>query len=297
MMLSLLSMMLSLRSSISSMLVAAAIALPGGQPVGMDYLAIDCVNDRLWVPSGNTGAVNVIDVSTGKLRTLEASPPDPRRVPDAPRWARARWRSRARPSGWGTAATTGSAPSTPKTLARGACVKLASMPDGLAFIAGTHELWATTPRDQTLTIVNTNVDTKGATKGAASAPSTVRLEGAPEGYAVDEQRARFYTNLEDKDRTLAIDVKTRKVVASWPTGCGAEGPRGLVLDPKRQLLFSACTDGAVVLDVAHDGAVVGRLKTGAGVDNLDYDATRALLFVASASDGNLTIARVGKTGR
>ena len=36
-------------------LVAAAIALPGGPPVGMDYLAYDPGTDRVWVPAGTPG--------------------------------------------------------------------------------------------------------------------------------------------------------------------------------------------------------------------------------------------------
>jgi hypothetical protein len=37
-----------------SLLVAASIALPGGPPVGMDYLAYDAVNGRVWVPAATT---------------------------------------------------------------------------------------------------------------------------------------------------------------------------------------------------------------------------------------------------
>ena len=52
-------------------LPATGIALPGGPPVSMDYLASDAQNDRVWVPAGNTGKVDVIDVKTGKLTPLE----------------------------------------------------------------------------------------------------------------------------------------------------------------------------------------------------------------------------------
>jgi len=281
----------SMLTSIAPAIVAATIALPGGPPVAMDYLAIDRVNDRLWVPSGNTGAINVIDLPAGKVRTLTGLPTRPASHGGRPNRGMMGPSSVAigRDTVWvGNRGDDALCAFDARTLARGACVKLASMPDGLAFVAGTGELWATTPRDGTLTIVGT--------RGGFAAPVTLRLDGEPEGYAVDEGRGRFYTNLEDKDRTVAVDVKTRKVVASWPTGCGAEGPRGLVLDDKRQLLFSACTSGAVAMDVAHGGAAVGRIETGGGVDNLDYDAARGLLFVASPRDGTLTVARVGKTG-
>ena len=86
------------------------------------------------------------------------------------------------------------------------------------------------------------------------------------------------------------------MVASWPTGCGSDGPRGLALDAQRRLLFAACTDGAVSFDLGKSGKAVGRLKTGGGVDNLDYSAGKRLLYVASARDGKLTVARVADGG-
>jgi outer membrane protein assembly factor BamB len=175
-----------------------------------------------------------------------------------------------------------------KTLAPAGTAQLAVMPDGLAYVARTHELWATTPGDDAIKIVSVG--------GKHAQPAgEVKVDGAPEGYAVDDGRGLFYTNLEDKDRTLAIDVRTRKVVSNWPAGCGAEGPRGLALDAERRLLFVACTDGAIAFDLAH-GKPVGRVKTGGGVDNLEYDARRHRLFIASGKDGLLTIARVADGG-
>jgi hypothetical protein len=86
------------------------------------------------------------------------------------------------------------------------------------------------------------------------------------------------------------------VTATFAPGCGHEGPRGLALDGARRLLFVACTTGAVALDLAHDGRVAGRVGTGGGVDNIDYHAGKHLLYVASAKDGTLTIARAGDGG-
>ena len=124
----------------------------------------------------------------------------------------------------------------------------------------------------------------------------MKVPGTPEGYAADSANGFFYTNLKDKDQTLAIDIKTRKVVATWPTGCGKEGPRGISIDAARHLLLIACTNGAVALDLAHGGKVLGRLETGEGVDNPDYSAARGLLYLASGRSGTLTVARVADDG-
>src|SRR5262249_13670299 len=121
-------------------------------------------------------------------------------------------------------------------------------------------------------------------------------EGSPEGYAVDSSHGVFYTNLEDKDLTLAIDVKSRSVKSRWKPGCGEDGPRGLAVDPALGLLFVACTDNAVALDIKHDGVVRSRLTTGAGVDNIDYLPAKRLLYVAAGREALLTVAHVADDG-
>ena len=58
---------------------AMALTLPGGPPVGMDYLAYDPGSGLVWVPAGNTGRVDVVDTMTGKLtptgQSLDISQP------------------------------------------------------------------------------------------------------------------------------------------------------------------------------------------------------------------------------
>ncbi|HZL16534.1 MAG TPA: hypothetical protein VFG23_02190 [Polyangia bacterium] len=75
-----------------------------------------------------------------------------------------------------------------------------------------------------------------------------------------------------------------------------EGPRGLALDSNHRWLFVACTNGAGVLDLNHSGKLLGRITTDGGVDNLDYDPLRRLLFVASGQGATLVIARVDDGG-
>ena len=51
-----------------------------------------------------------------------------------------------------------------------------------------------------------------------------------QGYSVAAKHGRFYTNLEDKDRTVAVDLKTHEIVATWNPACGGGGRHGLGLD-------------------------------------------------------------------
>src|SRR5713101_2239716 len=268
---------------------AEFLPLPGGpSPIGMDYIAYDPQTNRVWVPAGNTGKTVVVDAATGKMTTVDG-------FPTATMGTRT-----VGPS----SATVGSksvyignrADSTvcavdKHTLKKGSCVKLESMPDGLAYVASVREVWATTPRDNSLTILGPSDKTKGA-----SVKAKIPLEGQPEGYAVDEARGLFITNLEDKDMTLLIDVRTRKVKSTFHPGCGKAGPRGLAIDPARKQIFVACTDKVVVL-ADGDGKILSEAPTGAGVDNIDYLPSRHQLFAASGKEGKLRVFQVSAEGQ
>jgi DNA-binding beta-propeller fold protein YncE len=273
-----------------SALAAESIALPGGPPVGMDYLVADTAHGQVWVPAGNTGTVDVVDIATGKVTPVGGFPTAPPRRPGRPNMGPS-----SATVGDGVAWIGNRGDNTicsidARTLARGACRKLPSMPDGVAYVSATREVWVTTPRDRTITIVPVSKPDPGE-------PASIKIDGDPEGLVIDQARGIFYTNLEDHDRTLAIDVKTRKVVASFPTGCGENGPRGLAIDAERRLLFVACSmRGAVALDLARDGKEVGSVRTGSGVDNIDYAAKPALLLIASGQDGKVSFVRVAKDG-
>jgi DNA-binding beta-propeller fold protein YncE len=93
-----------------------------------------------------------------------------------------------------------------RSFAKGKCHRLDSMPDGLASVDGMTEVWVTTPRDKSIRILDARTLEEKA---------KLTFDGNPEGFAVDAKRIRFYTNLEDKDRTLAIDLATHKTVATW----------------------------------------------------------------------------------
>jgi DNA-binding beta-propeller fold protein YncE len=270
-----------------------AIALPGAPAdgVALDYLACDRPAHKVWVPAGGTGNAVVIDAKTRAVQPIGGFPT-----------AEVERRGKKRLVGLSSAtigngfvylgdrADSSVCAVDASTLARAGCVTLPSSPDGVVFISKTKEVWVTAPRDQTIVILD--VSAPAAPKLAAS----FKLEGDPEGYAVDDAHGVFYTNLEDQDKTLRIDLATRKVTATWKPACGEEGPRGLALDATGRFLMVACTQHIAVLDTHSEGRIVSTLDTGAGVDNLDYLATTHSLYAAAGGDGNLTIARLDAKG-
>ena len=270
-----------------------SIALPGAPKDGvlLDYLAYDRAHHRVWVPAGNTGSVDVVDVSSGAVTRIDGFPTQ--------EMERRGHKRIVGPSSAtvgdkfvyvGNRGDSSVCAVDAVSLKKAGCVTLDSMPDGLAYVAATHEVWVTTPRDKSIRVLDVS---------AADAPKmsgTITFEGEPEGYAVDDARGMFYTNLEDKDRTLAIDVKSRQIKQTWLPACGEDGPKGLALDGDLDYLFVACTDRVMVLDAGHDGKQLSKVDTGEGVDNIDYVPKRHELYAAAARAAKLTVARIDDKG-
>jgi DNA-binding beta-propeller fold protein YncE len=271
---------------IALLLAAAALApeklpLPAPPPVIMDYLA--AAGAQVWVPAGNTGKVFVLEGKsfrtidgfvTKKGRNDRLMGPSSVSIGDGVAYV-------------GNRGDSNICAFDRKSLEKRSCAEVPGMPDGTFWVASTKEVWVTTPRDKSLQIL----DASGPLKLVAK----MELPGEPEGYAVDPGKGLVYTNLEDKDRTLVIDAKNRKILATYEPKCGEAGPRGLAIDPARGLLFVACTDGVVALD-ARTGAQKSRIETGKGVDNIDYLPARKRLYVAAGQAEKLTIAEAGDDG-
>jgi len=273
-------------------LTARIIPLPGAiGPVTVDYLASCGLHARVYVPVGDTGRVDVFDVATSTFSRVDG-------FKTAEREARGKRRMMGPSAATvgngflyvGDRATSEVCAVEEETLKLGSCLKLSTPTDGVAYVASEKEVWVTTPRDHSLTVLD------------ASKPDTlkpklaIKTDGDTEGYAVDVARGLFYTNLEDSNRTLAVDIKTHSVKATWASGCVPDGPRGVAVDGARDFVIVACTQSVNVFDGSHDGAPLGTLDTGAGVDNIEYLDAAKLLVVAAGKAARLTVARLNDHG-
>src|SRR5207248_2874945 len=181
-------------------------------PVALDYFAYDRATGKVWVPASNTGSVDVIDEKTDAISQVTG-------------FSSGEIERRGRKITVGpTAASVGDGVIyignrgngtlcviDAKTFARGECVPVsvdrAVTPDGVVYVAATRELWLTLrPR------TGDNAPAKALEVFDASDPhhlkpkTKIPLEGLAEGYAVDNQRRLFYTNIEETGATVAIDV-------------------------------------------------------------------------------------------
>jgi DNA-binding beta-propeller fold protein YncE len=279
------------------------ISLPGATgPVALDYFAYDRATGKLWVPASNTGSVDVIDEATDavsqvtEFQTGEIERhghkitvgPTAASIGDGVVYIGNR--------GNATLCVIAA-----QTLERGECVPASSdhsvTPDGVVYVAKTKELWITTRP-----VSSATVDAAKALQVFdASDPrhlkwkTKIPLENLAEGYAVDNERGLFFTNVEETGTTVAIDVKKHKIVAKYRPGSSER--QGLALDNTRRFLFVACGDHVVSIDAGHGGTVIDSITTGPGLDNIDYSADAKLLYAAASQPASLTIAEVDDHGK
>jgi len=118
---------------------------------------------------------------------------------------------------------------------------------------------------------------------------TAELEdNAPEGAATDG-RGRIFVNNEGTNTIQVLDVKTMKVLASWPIA-PCEGPTGIAYDGRTNRIFSGCGKTSVVVD-ATTGKVVATITNGDGVDALGWDPAERLIYIPAGRDSNVTVVR------
>jgi DNA-binding beta-propeller fold protein YncE len=273
--------------------------------VALDYFAYDRATGKLWVPASNTGSVDVIDDATDTVSQVTGF-----------RTGEVELRGRKVTLG-PTAVSIGDSVAyignrgdsslcviDTHSLERGECVQVAppsagraAAPDGIVYVAATRELWITTGAPP---LGISSVD-KSLQVFDASDPrhlklkTKIPLDGSAEGYAVDNQRGLFYTNIEETGTTVAIDVRTHNVVAKW--NVGSTELQGLALDSTRGFLFVACADHVVSVDAAHGGKIIDSLQTGPGLDNIDYSPERKILYAAASQAVTLSIAEIVDDGK
>jgi len=116
---------------------------------------------------------------------------------------------------------------------------------------------------------------------------TAQLEdNSPEGAASDG-KGKIFINNEGTSTMQVLDVRTMKVLASWPLA-PCEGPTGIAYDRTTNRIFSGCSKTSVVVDPV-TGKVVATIANGDGVDALGWDPVEKLIYIPAGRDSNVTV--------
>ena len=267
----------------------ATIELPGGPGgIGFDDLRFAPSLNALLVPAGRTGALDLVDPRTGAVTAIGGF-------------------SKTEKFGGGHGEGTTSAdegrgylfatdrdskevavvdPRPRRIVSR---AKLSASPDYVRFVAPTGEVWVTEPDAERIEIFRL----EGKNPGQPVAVAKIEVKGGPESLVIDAKRGRAYSHLWG-GRTVAIDLKTKAIVATWPNGC--KGSRGIALDEERGFLLVGCADGkAVVMNVA-DGRQLSSATAGDGVDIIDYSPKLGHLYFPGGKSATMATFAVSPNG-
>src|SRR5438034_8100642 len=264
---------------------AGAVSLPGGEEgIGFDDIVYAPALHQVIVPAAQTGRVYLIDAAT---RSHESC---------------AGWQGRTTSADAGegyvfAADRTHSAVNVidPKLHKVVASATLELEPDILRYVPATHEVWVT-EEDPEKGQVEILAFSAGGNVLLSHAADVKVAGGGPESLAVDLARSRVYTNREDQKVTVAIDIASRRIVAERKNGTEGSSS-GLALDETEAWLFVGSGAGGVaVVDVAHNGRILGTLKVGKSTDLIGYNPILRHVYVPDPKEGTLAIIGVSRAG-
>src|SRR5437867_4706022 len=271
-----------IRHSFAALLLIASVATPAaaqqfkvakysiGGDGGTDYLAAEPGTGRVFVSHGTH--VLVVDGATGKVLGD---------IPDTPR---NHGIALAPTSNHGFITSAGDSTVTMFDLRTLAVIKKIKIPTG-----GLDGIMYDDFSDR---IILTNHSRPIGTAVALDAKTgdivgTAELEdNGPEGAASDG-RGKIYVNNEGKSTIQVLDVKTMRVLASWPLA-PCEGPTGIAYDRTTNRILSGCSKTSVVVD-ATTGKIVATIANGDGVDALGWDPVDKLIYIPAGRDSTVTV--------
>ena len=150
-------------------------------------------------------------------------------------------------------------------------------PDAIVYDPFTKRVFTMNGRSNNITAIDAKTD---------MIVGTIKLEGGPE-FALSNGMGLMFVNLEDKSKVVEFNPKTLKIITTWSL-TPAEGPSGLAMDAKNNILFSGCHNKLMAISNAKTGKVIATLPIGGHVDACVFDPEANLAF-SSNGEGTLTV--------
>lgn len=265
------------------------IAIPSGEGgIGFDDMGYSQALGKVIVPAGRTGTIALIDPATDAIKLIGGFT-----------------REDKFGGGHGESVTsadlgTGFMLATDRSAQKIDVIDVAGEkvvtsaplgagPDYVRYVATTNEAWVTEPEKARIEIF-----TLGPGKSPTPAHAAfIEVKGGPEALVIDNAAGRAYAN-RWTDSTVAIDLKTRTIVAQWPNGCA--GSRGLAMDAARSMLFVGCKEGKLAVLDLKTGKQLSSASSGSGVDIIAYDAKLRHAYLPGAASATMALIGVDASG-
>ena len=236
---------------------------------GWDYLAVDDVNQHLFVSHGSE--VNVIDL---KSNTLITTIPDTKGVHGI---AIANDLNKAFISNGKDNSVSIVNLTTFELIEK--VVISGKNPDAILYDAFSKKVFTYNGKSNDATVLDAinNKEIK-----------SIALGGKPE-FSVTNTKGLIYVNIEDTNEIKTIDATKLAVTATWSIAPGDE-PSGLAIDLETNRLFAVCGNKLMVVVNALNGKVIQTLPIGDGCDGVTFNPKNKLVF-SSNGEGTITIVK------
>ncbi len=275
-----------------SVLKPTAVAIAGGQGiVGFDDLNFSRNLNKVLVPAGRTGKLYLIDPPTYTMESINGFSSSV----SFQKGHRTGISSADAGDGYIFVADHGTRTLDAVDINTRVIVCTASLADDADFvryIPKSHEVWVTEPdaEDKKVEVFTFTAGKKPEILHKLDIP----VADGPESLTIDKIHQKAYTNI--GKQVGVIDLRTHSIAAEWQNTC--EKPRGTAIDAKRGFLFVGCGEGKVVtLNVDRNGMLVGKAKTGEGIDLIDYNPGRSHLYVTGSKSATVSVLGVSNTGQ
>jgi YVTN family beta-propeller protein len=254
----------SLASAATNYQLLKKVPVPGAG--GWDYVIVDESARRVYITHATQ--VDVMDADSLAIVGTIQNTPGAHGVAIATEFGR----------GYITAGKSDSViPFDLKTLKTFPEIKVGKKPDAIIYEPLTKRLYVMNGESDSISVLN-------AADGSVA--GTIELGGGPE-YGASDGKGNFYVNLEEKNETLHIDVKTLKVKDRWPLApCGT--PTALAMDIENHRLFVGCRSKHLGVLNSETGKVVFTGPIGEKVDADTFDPATKLAYL-STGDGKVFI--------
>lgn len=244
--------------------------IPISGDTGWDYITADSEGRRLYVPHGSE--VVVMDLDSGALVGKITGQKGVHGV------------AVAREFGHGFISATDPGSVTMfdlKTLAVLQKARVGDDPNGIIYDPKTQRVFSADRGNKRVTAIDAKT---------GSVVGTIEdLGGRTEHLAADEA-GHVFLNMQDVGKLHKLDATGLKVMETWTVAPPCGQPSSMDMDRAHQRIFIGCRSGLLAVVDAANGKIVATQPIGMGVDALEFDAPRGLIFVSTGGgEGALAI--------